>query len=113
MKSLLATIAISLAAPALFAAANLRITATLSQDPVRGGLPFSPGFLIQNLGPDIAKNAVMTTNANTTPLSLGDIGVHNSQVDTVTVAAPLTPGPVSVTATISSETEDSDPTDNI
>jgi len=113
MKSLFATIAIALAAPALFAAANLRITATLSQDPVRGGLPFSPGFLIQNLGPDIAKNAVLTTNANTAPLLLGDIGVHNSFVNTVTVIAPLTAGSVAVTAAISSDTEDSDPTDNI
>jgi len=113
MKSLLATIAITLAAPALFAAANLRITATLSADPVRGGLPFSPGFLIQNLGPDIAKNAVLITNANTAPLSLGDIGVRNERGVSVTVTAPRTAGPFAVTATVSSDTEDSDPTDNI
>lgn len=113
MKSLLATIAITLAAPALFAAANLRITTTLSADPVRGGLPFSPGFLIQNLGPDTAKNAVLTTSANTPPLSLGDIGVGNQRGTSVTVTAPRTAGPFAVTATVSSDTEDSDPTDNI
>jgi len=113
MKSLLATIAITLAAPALFAAANLRITTTLSADPVRGGLPFSPGFLVENLGPDIAKHAVLTTNANTTPLLLGDMGVHTNQTVTVTATAPRTAGPFAVTATVSSETEDSDPTDNL
>ncbi|MBV8543282.1 MAG: hypothetical protein JO088_00945 [Acidobacteria bacterium] len=55
MKPLLATIAITLVAPALFATANLRIASLPSQDPVRGGLRFALEFLVQNLGPDIAK----------------------------------------------------------
>jgi hypothetical protein len=113
MKALLATIAMIVVAPSLYAASNLRITAALSEDPVRAGLPFAPGFLVQNLGPDIAKNAVLTTNANTAPLSLGDIGVRNQRPVSVTVTAPLTAGPFAVTATVSSDTEDADPSDNI
>jgi hypothetical protein len=112
MKPLLATIAITLAAPVLFAAANLRVTAMVSENPVRAGLPFAPGFLVQNLGPDIAKNAVLTTTASA-PIALHDIGVHWSPQVTVTAVAPLTAGPFTVTATVSSDTEDADPSDNI
>ena len=113
MKAALATIAITLAAPVLFAAANLRVTATVSQDPVRAGLPFAAGFLVKNLGPDIAKKVMLTTNANTPPLSLGDIGVQVGDQVSVTVTAPLTAGPFAVTATVRSDTEDADPSDNI
>ena len=112
MKSLLATIAIIFVAPSLFASANLRVTALATPDVVRAGLPFTIGFFVQNIGPDTAKNVVLTTTA-TAALRLGDMVAHTSSALPMSVTAPLTGGPFAVTATVSSDTEDADPSDNI
>jgi hypothetical protein len=115
MKPLSLALAILLSSSALFAAADLSITAAPAPGLLRAGFSFTLYFTIHNAGPDAAKDVnVSVASNNGTPVdchcSIGDIAAGASSA----VAATLTPpaGTITITATVTSSTADDNASNN-
>ena len=116
MKTLLPVIALLISSTTLLAGADLSVTTVPSSiTVVPAGSRRFVSFLIQNNGPDIAKDVIATTSVvggaftedcqNGCPIDGGTLPVGNSSV-TVSVLYPDTPGDVSITLSIASSTSD-------
>jgi hypothetical protein len=115
MKTLL-LIAITAATTPLFASADLKITASTSQTVIRAGYTYSGlSFIVRNDGPDVARNVTMTVTAPfevACPCSLGNIPAGQTSSRLIQLLPPGPAGPITVTASVTSDTPDPNPSDN-
>ncbi|HEV7574385.1 MAG TPA: hypothetical protein VGQ21_23035 [Thermoanaerobaculia bacterium] len=115
MKTLLLAIALGLSTSTLFAFADLKLSVNTPTEPIHAGSQSSYQFLVQNLRGENAVNVAVNVSS-TVPISchcsVGTISTAGVTSVVVTFTAPLTPGPLTINATVSSDTADPDPSNN-
>jgi hypothetical protein len=115
MKALLTTVALLLAAPAVFASADLKVTAEFPTAVIRAGFPSTDYFQVANAGPDAATNVVVTATS-ATPLTCNcpvtNIPAGQYRVFSVTLNAPATAGTITIDVNATSNTPDPDLSNN-
>ncbi|MBV8543283.1 MAG: hypothetical protein JO088_00950 [Acidobacteria bacterium] len=109
MKTLAITAALTLFAVSLFGAADLVTTLNPPNPHLRAGFATTVFFQVRNNGPDVAQ-AVTTSISLPVPYTcicdFGDIPAGQSRGGSISFTAPATDGPMTLTATASSQTPD-------
>jgi len=115
MKTLVATIAILLAAPSLFASADLVLTVSPPAPLNRAGFTSGLFFQVRNNGPDTATGVKLSISSdvpNTCSCDLGDIPPGQLRGASVSFVVPSIDGTIAFSGTASSNTPDPNPSNN-
>jgi hypothetical protein len=115
MKSLAITAVLALCSVSLFASADLVTTVFPPSTPLRAGFNSGLSFRVRNDGPDAAAAVTLSISSavpNTCACNLGDIPAGQTRFVNISFVAPATDATITFSATASSNTPDSNPSNN-
>jgi hypothetical protein len=116
MKAFLFAAALAMTSTALLASTDLAISVLTPATPIRAGYPSNVQFGVLNHSfVEAAKNVTITITANvpfTCNCNLGTLQAGTANSAFASFTAPSTAGTIAISATLSSDTQDPDPSNN-